>query len=458
MKKVTLAIALAALVIFAGCKGVTLKASIEQIKGNDRTSLNPANSAINWTAGDKILVNNGTTTVPFVLIEGAGTSEGTFVYIGEYEFGASNVAVYSETATISGNTVSLTLPETQTFDVTNIFGNGINPMLGTFTDSESLVFTSLCGGLGISLTGDNIAITGIEIESWVDTEKLNGPFEADCTAPNPALVATTGNTGTNKVMLSCNTTLTDTVQDFYIVLPVGTLAEGFTMNLYNGGTEPIFTMPSQNSEFMVELNTVKKLNTLEVKIAGGGDEHEYVDLGLPSGLLWATCNVGANRPEDFGDYFAWGEIEIQPKDTYNWSTYKYYGGGNVTKYNRSDGLTTLLPEDDAATVNWGNGWRMPTKVEFQELLNNTAVTWTRQNGVNGHLFTAANGNSLFLPAAGNRWNEEFENISGWGLYRSGSLYTNDPRQACDFYFNIEYYGVGNNDRFWGESVRPVRAN
>ena len=126
------------------------------------------------------------------------------------------------------------------------------------------------------------------------------------------------------------------------------------------------------------------------------DTHEYVDLGLPSGLLWATCNVGANAPEEYGDYFAWGEIV--PKDVYNWSTYQYYDGSNLAKYTGSDGLTTLLPGDDAATTNWSNGWRMPTKEEWQELLDNTTNKWTTQNGVNGRLFTGSNGNSLFLPA------------------------------------------------------------
>ena len=185
MKKVTLLIALAALVVFAGCKkeketnGVVLKASIEQNKGEGRTSLNPANGAINWTAGDKILVNNGTSTVAFTLTAGAGTTEGTFTYGGDYEFGANNVAVYPETATLSGNTVSLTLPATQTA-AAGIFGNGANPMLGTFTGPNDLVFTSLCGGLGLSLTGNNVAITGIEIESWTNSDKLNGAMASIC--------------------------------------------------------------------------------------------------------------------------------------------------------------------------------------------------------------------------------------------------------------------------------------
>ena len=470
MKKVTLLIALAALVVFAGCKkeketnGVVLKASIEQNKGEGRTSLNPANGAINWTAGDKILVNNGTSTVAFTLTAGAGTTEGTFTYGGDYEFGANNVAVYPETATLSGNTVSLTLPATQTA-AAGIFGNGANPMLGTFTGPNDLVFTSLCGGLGLSLTGNNVAITGIEIESWTNSDKLNGAFEADCTAANPALVAATGNAGTNKVMLSCNTTLTATPQDFYFVLPVGTLSGGFTMKVYNGGNDPIFTMGSQNSQLVVELNTVKRLNTLEVEVAGGGDEHAYVDLGLPSGLLWATCNVGADTPDAYGDYFAWGETT--PKSVYDIDTYQYCNGYTLTKYcNNSsygyngftDNLTTLLPEDDAAAANWGNGWRMPTEEEFEELFYNTDFTWTQQNGVNGCLFTASNGNSLFLPADGYRLGDELFLAGYDGTYWSSSLSTDYPSNAWYFLFSSYGEGVFDESRYDGRSVRAVREN
>ena len=462
MKKVSLLIALAALVMFAGCKkdkdtaGTVLKASIEQNKGNDRTSLNPTDGAINWTAGDKILVNNGTSTATFTLTGGAGTQDGTFVYNGDYVFGTDNVAVYPETATFSGNTVSLTLPETQVFSGTGTFGNGANPMFGTFTNPNNLVFTSLCGGLGISLKG-NTPITGIEIVSNTTTDKLNGAFEADCTEAIPALTPAASNAGTNKVMLNCATTLTSTPQDFYIVLPVGTLAQGFTLNVYNGGATPILTQTTHSDQLVVVLNTVKKMNTLEVTGGGGGgDEHEYVDLGLPSGLLWATCNVGADTPEAYGDYFAWGET--QPKSVYNWDTYQHYDGNNLTKYTESDGLTTLLPEDDAAAANWGGNWRMPTKEEFEELYNNTTVTWTQQNGVNGRLFTASNGNSLFLPAAGYRWGDElFE--ADWGHFWSGSLCTGDPRGARGFLFGSDYYDTGYYfTRGGGFSVRPVREN
>jgi uncharacterized protein (TIGR02145 family) len=197
--------------------------------------------------------------------------------------------------------------------------------------------------------------------------------------------------------------------------------------------------------------------------------HAYVDLGLPSGLLWATCNVGATSPEGYGSYFAWGET--QPKSYYAWSTYQYGNGSDytLTKYcNNSyygyngftDDLTTLLPEDDAATANWGNDWRMPTKEEWRELYNNTTVTWTTQNGVNGRLFTAANGNSLFLPAAGGRWNDGLGGAGSNGYYWSRSLDTDGPNYAwyLFFYFYSGYYFVDYYDRYVGFSVRPVLEN
>ncbi len=465
MKKVTLLIALAALVMLAGCKkendtkGVTLKASIEQNKGNGRTSLNPADGAISWTAGDKILVNNGSSNAIFTLTGGAGTTEGTFTYNGEYEFGTDNVAVYPETATINGNTVSFTLPEEQAFTAAGTFGNGANPMLGIFSDSEDLTFTSLCGGLGISLTGDNVDITGIEIVSNNTNDKLNGAFE--CTMEEPALVATLDNAGTNRVMLNCATTLTADTQEFFIVLPVGALAEGFTLNVYNGGEEPIFSTDTDN-DIRIVLNQVNMMPEVTVALV---PEHEYVDLGLPSGLLWATCNVGANAPEEYGDYFSWGET--QPKSDYNWNTYQYGSYNTMTKYctNASygydgftDNLATLLPEDDAATANWGNGWRMPTKEEFQELYDNTTVTWTQQGGVNGRLFTATNGNSLFLPAAGARWDDELGEAGSNGYYWSSSLYTDDPDGAWDFSFGSYNASVTVGSRGSGLSVRAVREN
>ena len=203
--------------------------------------------------------------------------------------------------------------------------------------------------------------------------------------------------------------------------------------------------------------------------SGGGtyNGHEYVDLGLPSGTLWATCNVGATTPEGYGDHFAWGET--QPKSYYDWSTYKYCNGGNsnqLTKYcdypysgynGFTDNLTILQPTDDAATANWGNGWQTPSKDQWDELLNNTTNTWTTRNGVNGRLFTASNGRSLFLPAAGYRWAGELYIVGTYSRYWSSSLNTGCPSYAWDFNFDSDDYYMDCYLRLYGLSVRAVRS-
>ena len=196
-------------------------------------------------------------------------------------------------------------------------------------------------------------------------------------------------------------------------------------------------------------------------VSGTLNGHDWVDLGLPSGLLWATCNVGATTPEGYGDYYAWGETTT--KETYNWFTYRYYDGSNITKYEFYDSLTTLQSSDDAATANWGAGWRMPTKTEMRELCSYCSVTWTTQNGVNGCLFTGSNGNSIFLPAAGLRSVYEVTYAGSEGFYWSSSLDPDGPVNAWELDFVTSHIdapgGIYMNyyTRRSGRSVRPVCA-
>lgn len=188
--------------------------------------------------------------------------------------------------------------------------------------------------------------------------------------------------------------------------------------------------------------------------------YEYVDLGLPSGTLWATCNVGAKSPEDDGNYYAWGETE--PKSTYNWSTYKWCRGSSstMTKYCTSssygivDNKTTLDLSDDAARINWGGDWRMPTDAEQVELRTECSWTWTTQNRVKGYKVTSkTNGNSIFLPAAGCLGDSY---SLGWGLYWSSS--TSGRLYANELYFYSSSVNSGVNDRCLGQSVRAVLGN
>ena len=202
---------------------------------------------------------------------------------------------------------------------------------------------------------------------------------------------------------------------------------------------------------------------LPISIKEGGQpivgEHEYVDLGLPSGTLWATCNVGAQNPEDYGDFYAWGETET--KDTYDWSTYKWCNGSENTmtkyctdsSYGTVDNKTILDSEDDVAYVKWGGKWRMPTKANLDELLTECTWTWTQQNGVDGYTVSSnqsGNTNNIFLPI------QTQHSSDGSVDYWSSSLYDNYPFGAFSVIFLphsvVCWFG---DERYHGNCVRPV---
>lgn len=197
---------------------------------------------------------------------------------------------------------------------------------------------------------------------------------------------------------------------------------------------------------------------MTIQVACMAQQHDYVDLGLPSGTLWATCNVGANSPEEYGDYFAWGETS--PKTTYSWNNYKYCKDGDSHKFTKycnrgdygnngyTDSRTTLESTDDAATINWGSDWCMPTKDQFDELNKECTWTWTSKNGKDGYEVKGANGNTVFLPAttadgrAGGYWS------SSLGANSSTSQYL--QFNSDHVYVSLWFF------RCIGYSVRPVR--
>ena len=194
-------------------------------------------------------------------------------------------------------------------------------------------------------------------------------------------------------------------------------------------------------------------------------ESEAVDLGLS--VNWAPFNVGAKRPEEYGEYFAWGETE--QKDLYEWDTYKWSNGSfsRLTKYctessfwdstEPMDNKTILDIEDDAARVIWGGKWRMPTQTEWTELINNCTLTWTTQNGVNGRMVTGSNGNSFFLPAAGNWYSTTHANADADGYYWATSCATGvSCSRAWSFNFTSDSVVEGYKySRYVGFPVRPV---
>jgi len=204
---------------------------------------------------------------------------------------------------------------------------------------------------------------------------------------------------------------------------------------------------------------------LNVGIAGAQQNYQYVDLGLPSGTLWATCNVGANNPWEAGDYFAWGETK--PKTDYSWSSYKWCKGteNSLTKYchetqygynNFVDNIFTLQTSDDVATSKMGNGWRMPTSDEYEELYTNCSWTWVTQNGKKGYEVRGTNGNKLFFPAAG-----AMDGTARLGDNLGGAYWLSVNKEpgsstAYSLLFRAGYVNIDNRDRYAGFSVRAVR--
>lgn len=182
--------------------------------------------------------------------------------------------------------------------------------------------------------------------------------------------------------------------------------------------------------------------------------HDYVDLGLPSGLKWATCNMGASNPEDYGNYYAWGETSTKGNyDILNSVTH----GKNRAELQSKDVINTygnLLIKYDAASVNWGSNWRIPTVEDFKELKDNCTWKWTNQEGINGYRVTGQNGCSIFLPAAGFRDENHLYHV-GDGTYWSAAI-SRDNKKACAIYFYEDHCSIDSiYDRFCGRSIRPV---
>lgn len=200
-------------------------------------------------------------------------------------------------------------------------------------------------------------------------------------------------------------------------------------------------------------------------VSGNIHNHDYVDLGLPSGTKWATCNLGASKPIEYGDYFAWGET--QPKDEYTWENYKWGKdeGQFMTKYctkdseGKVDNKTVLENFDDAAVANWGNDWRMPTSKEQQELLDGCVWEWTNNydgTGVAGRVgYSKTNSNIIFLPAAGSINHTENSSLGTEGFYWSSTLFKHTMNGSYFLCFANYFIDWRGNKRFNGRSVRAV---
>ena len=209
---------------------------------------------------------------------------------------------------------------------------------------------------------------------------------------------------------------------------------------------PVRSMNNRPSK--INHSQTSSTQTSTTQASTTNNTHTYVDLGLPSGTLWATCNIGATNPEDNGDYFAWGETKT--KNDYSVDTYTYH-----------DNPETLTPSHDAATANWGSDWCMPTIQQINERAEECTWTWTTRNGKKGYEIMGKNGNSIFLPAAGYRYMDRLhDNGLPGDFYWSSDLYRGDSAEAWGLHFFFGCISEGYDDR-WGRylglSVRAVRS-
>lgn len=193
---------------------------------------------------------------------------------------------------------------------------------------------------------------------------------------------------------------------------------------------------SKYSDFIIDL---------WVPIDGQINGYDYVDLGLPSGLKWATCNVGANSPTNYGNYYAWGET----------TTKSDYSLSNCVTGDQEMGDISGNPQYDAARANWGGTWRMPTKIEFEELIDNCTWRWMGKFGYKGYMVTGPNGNSIFFPAAGYRLWTSLSNAGSYGLYWSSTPLESSTQYAYYLRFLSGNHGTRWDYRYYGQSVRPV---
>ena len=213
-----------------------------------------------------------------------------------------------------------------------------------------------------------------------------------------------------------------------------------SMNLFSQGFR-VYTKDGQSQEYVVE----------DVDSIVFFDSQEAVDLGLS--VKWATCNLGASSPEEYGGYYSWGETE--EKSCYDWTTYEYYKDASYTNI----GSNISGTQYDVVRAKLGGNWRMPTVSEMEELVNNCTWTWTTLNGVNGQFVTAPNGNSIFLPAAGYRYYTGSPTAnSSYGYYWSATLYEDSSFGDKAHYLSFgkgTRYTHTNEKRIYGYTIRPV---
>lgn len=443
------------------------------ITGNDfqteagmRSSVVINNAGVNfiWEEGDVVgIFPNTGDQVSFAMDEGAGMQTATFNGGGWALKASSTYAAYYPHDFYNRDLTKIPVGyegQAQT-------GNNSTAHLGAYDFMAASVTTPANGAVAFDMqhmgalvmiqTNLDEAKTLTNIALKASTSAFTTTGTIDLTAVNPEITAKSTTSTLNIALNDFEVAKGATATIYFMLSPTNLLGETLEITLSDEkGAYMKFEAAGKNfvagTAYAYTLTNGEKVNTIPVNA---------VDLGLPSGTLWADRNVGADAPEAYGDYFAWGETE--PKDYYEWSTYKWCNGSSssLTKYctNSSfgtvDGKTVLDLEDDAAYVNMGAEWRMPTIAEQDELLNNCTWAWTTQNDVYGSKVTGPNGNSIFLPATGCRLYSVLYNAGSGGIYWPSSVDEFGSNYAYSLHFYSDDFYWNYNLRYYGQSVRAV---
>ena len=429
--------------------------------GPGRTDISTETGAITWSTGDKLYVSNGSVWLGYLFLEdGAGTANGTF----------------------TGNVTGLD----DEGDACHFFYLGHDNVLTDLTGNSNDVSISMAeqdgtleGAMKYHLGYGNttVKVTGSEATGSVIMNTKIAIAHINFTDGTSAYTGslTMGGTGiSNTLSVSPDGSFSGSGTDGITI--GGTTGERYVTLIPTGTTDVLsvaFTGDATGSMTFANGIQANKFygmkDAIAVTLEAAGPTHEYVDLGLPSGLLWATCNVGADFPEGYGWYFMWGSTTNGGDSNCSWANCPGNGGNfshNATAIAAWDAThltnNVLNPEVDAARANWGGDWRMPTSTEWQELYDNTTSTWTTENGVNGRKFTSTKegytDKYIFLPAAGNRVITGVNFAGSYGYYRSGSLYSSNPKFAYVMFFPSDnVYSQYSFNREFGCTVRPVRV-
>ena len=394
---------------------------------------------INVFYGDKAGVFTSTNTEPAASAEFTG-SLGTFVLDGETEFIASYP--YTDGAVLSGNTLNLVLSSEQNA-VEETFADELFISVAKSKD-YNLHFFNVCGGVSFSLARDDIKKV---VFKGNNGESLAGHFSVGFASDDIPFISFINDWEPSVSLTAPENSTFKSGVFYYIVLIPQVLSKGYTLELYTDELVETISSDSSVSIFRSRWGVLNNIGTIPPSVPNA------IDLGLPSGTLWASFNLGASDPLEFGDYYAWGELET--KDYYNTSTYKWYDSslGVFTKYNSTDNKWLLDLEDDVAHVKLGEKWRIPTKDEVDELVENCEWVWDSDN--RGYWITSKiNGSCIFLPGAGGKTGP----VSGFNLYSpqyiTASFYTEHPG-FDEYIYIIDKTARGYYCRELGFTIRPV---